>query len=143
MRVGAALAENSLSGRVFEHSQTGAATVETRVIGVLKMMHKIGLADELAEIRAEIARLKDREAALEAAVHASEGTVPDGRTSRVAVVTRRQTDFDPALLPREVRDNPRYWREQINVRVECTPIEGRGTRPGWPIHRLFADPLQH
>lgn len=108
-----------------------------------KMMHKIGLADELAETRAEITRLKEREAALEAAVHASDGTVPDGRNNRVNVVTRRKSEFDPALLPREVRDNPRYWRENLNVRVECTPIEMRGRRAGWPIQRLFANEAHH
>lgn len=106
-------------------------------------MHKLGLADELAETRAEIARLKEREAALEAAVHASEGTVPDGRSSRVNVVTRRKVEFDVALLPHDVRDNPRYWREQVSVRVECTPIELRGSRPGWPIQRLFANQAHH
>lgn len=110
---------------------------------VTDMMHKIGLADELAELRAEMSRLKEREAALEAAVHACDGTVPDGRNSRVQVVTRRQTEFDPALLPREVRENPRYWREQLNTRVECTPIQGRMARAGWPLQYLFADPLTH
>ncbi len=117
--------------------------VEKQVTGVTDMMHKLGLADELAETRAEIARLKEREAALEAAVHASEGTVPDGRSSRVNVVIRRKVEFDAALLPHDVRDNPRYWREQVSVRVECTPIELRDRRPGWPIQRLFANQAHH
>ena len=100
------------------------------------MMHILGLADELAETRAEIARLKEREAALEAAVHASDGTVPDGREYRVAVITRRQVDFDEALLPPDVRNNPNYWRERVSARVECTPLEGNKRRAGWPIQRL-------
>ncbi|MCG7494880.1 hypothetical protein [Thalassobius sp. Cn5-15] len=107
------------------------------------MMHKISLADELAEIRAEIARLKEREAALEAAVHASDGTVPNGRNHRVRVITRRNSEFDPVLLPQEVRENPRYWRDHLSVHVECLPVEGRMSRPGWPMNRLFADSLQH
>jgi hypothetical protein len=117
--------------------------VEMMNTGCTQMMHKISLADELAEIRAEIARLKEREAALEAAVHASEGTVPNGRNNRVRVITRRETEFDPALLPHEVRENPRYWREQLSVHVECLPVDGRMVRAGWPMKRLFADTLQH
>ena len=107
------------------------------------MMHNLGLADELAETRAEISRLKEREAALQAAVFAFEGNVPDGRWHRIEVVTRRQHVFDKARLPSEVLENPRFWREKLNTLVHCLPLEAQRQRPGWPIQRIGQIKMAH
>lgn len=107
------------------------------------MMHKLGLADELAETRAEITRLKEREAALQSAVLAFEGNVPEGRWSRIEVVTRRQRVFDQARLPSEVLADPRFWREKLSTLVHCLPLEAQRHRPGWPIQRMGQAKMAH
>ncbi|SEQ15067.1 hypothetical protein SAMN04488092_104225 [Thalassovita taeanensis] len=99
-------------------------------------MNEMGLADELAETRAGIARLKEREAALRAAILAQRHDVPDGRWSRVEVVERRARVFDKALLPTEIREDPRYWREKLTRYVQCLPVQVQRARPGWPIRRV-------
>jgi hypothetical protein len=96
-------------------------------------MHKMSPVDELAETRAEIARLKLREAALRQAVLA--GVAVAGRWYRAEVRDARARVFDPALLPPQVRDNPAYWRERITRVVKCVPVQARAERPGWPIRR--------
>ncbi len=98
-------------------------------------MHKLSPADELAEIRAEMARLKQREAALRASILSQEPAV--GRWHRVEITEHRARVFDVHLLPPHIRDNPAYWRERITQVVKCLPIQARavGDRPGWPIRR--------
>ncbi len=98
-------------------------------------MHKLAPADELADIRAEIARLKLREAALRMAVLTN--PPPPGRWNRIEVVEQKSRVFDAKLLPQQIRDNPTYWRERITQVVKCLPVEMRsvGDRPGWPIRR--------
>lgn len=98
-------------------------------------MHKLSAADELAETRAEIARLKLREAALRQAILAGEPVL--GRWHRVEVTEHQLRIFDAALLPPKVRDNPAYWRERLTQVVKCLPVQAKavGERPGWPIQR--------
>lgn len=107
------------------------------------MMMKFGLADELAEIREEIARLRAREAAIQAAILSFEGGIPAGREHRVELVEHRELVFDKDRLPEEIRDNPRYWSERVTQSVRCTPIRSQTDRPGWPIRRLMTDALAH
>lgn len=98
-------------------------------------MHHLSAIDELAEIRAEIARLKHREAALRKQIIASP---PGGRTGRwhgVAVTDHLIRSFDPALLPQTIRDDPAYWREHVQTRIHIHAIQPRCARPGWPIRR--------
>ena len=97
-------------------------------------MHAISLADELAETRAEIARLKGREAALRAAILAWDGPVPEGRWSRVEVVEKRARVFDKTLLPAPIRENPAFWRDRVTAYVKCVPVQFAGTRPGGSRH---------
>lgn len=104
-------------------------------------MHNLSPADELAEIRAEIARLKAREAALRAHFlrHPKEQTL--GRWTRVEVVETCQRRFNPALLPDAIRQDPRYLEERRVQTVRCLPAPVTVTvRPGWPI-RAQAQPL--
>jgi hypothetical protein len=100
-------------------------------------------ADELAEIRAEIARLRLREAALRAAILKAPDTVAEGRWTRVEVAERRLSVFDPARLPAEIRDDPRYWRERVTTAVLCHAAAPRALRPGWPIRRAEAAAAMH
>lgn len=98
-------------------------------------MHRLAAADELADIRAEIARLKLREATLRAAILSQPPET--GRWHRVEVTEHTSRVFDAALLPAQIRDNPSYWRERITQVVKCLPVQWRaaGERPGWPIRR--------
>ncbi|MFZ9198900.1 MAG: hypothetical protein ACO22Z_06100 [Paracoccaceae bacterium] len=99
-------------------------------------MHALSPADELAEIRAEIARLKTREAALRAQFLRQPGVKAQGRWARVEVFETRQTRFNPALLPDEIRRDPRYHEERLVQSVRCLPAALTVTlRPGWPIRR--------
>lgn len=93
-------------------------------------MHALSLADDLADIRAEIARLKAREAALRAAILGRRGQVPDGRWARVEIVERRSRVFDKALLPEDIRTDPRFFRERVTSYVRCLPVQVAGSRPG-------------
>lgn len=96
-------------------------------------MHKKSPVDELAETRAEIARLKLREAVLRRAVLT--GAAVTGRWYRAEVNEARARVFDPQLLPPQVRDNPAYWRERLTKVVKCLPVQVRAERAGWPIQR--------
>lgn len=99
-------------------------------------MHHLSPADELAELRAEIARLKAREAALRRQFLRQPDQGCLGRWSRVEVVESRQQRFNPALLPPEIRNDPRYCEERVVTVVRCLPAPLLITlRPGWPIER--------
>lgn len=98
-------------------------------------MHMLSLADELAEIRAEIARLKLREAALRDRILAAPQTAWVGRWHRVEVTDHIIRRFDMSLLPTAISEDPTFWRETVQTRVATTALTGRTTRPGWPIRR--------
>lgn len=98
-------------------------------------MHHLSAVDELAEIRAEIARLKQREADLRDQILAAPPAALTGRWHRVEVTDHLVRSFDPALLPPAIRDNPAYWRERVQTRVSTLAIQTRSPRPGWPIKR--------
>lgn len=98
-------------------------------------MHPIAAADELAEIRADIARLQSREAELRAALLVATPDMLTGRWHRVEVTEQRVRQFNPALLPKEIRENPAFWKESLRTVVRTVPVQTRGSRPGWPIRR--------
>jgi hypothetical protein len=98
-------------------------------------MHHLSPADELAEIRAEIARLKQREAALREKILSAPAINLTGRWHRVEVTDHLIRTFDPSLLPGSIRDNPVFWRERMQTRVSTIAIQSRVPRPGWPIRR--------
>ncbi len=76
-------------------------------------MHLKAPADELAEIRAEIARLRAREGALREAYLSNAALPKIGRWHKVELVTKRQRVFEPRLLPEEIRLDPAYTREKV------------------------------
>lgn len=103
-------------------------------------MHSIAPADELAELRAEIARLKTREAQLRAALLAAPPEGLGGRWHRVEVSQHRIRQFDPLLLPAAIRENPAFWRERVQTNVRTVPVQASNPRPGWPIRRTPPKP---
>lgn len=106
-------------------------------------MRRLTPADELAEIRAEIARLQRREAALEATILRSPEGAGRGTFNAAEVKETRRTVFDPALLPADVQADPRFWREEVERSVTVIPIRAQPVplRPGWPIRRATQSSL--
>ena len=100
-------------------------------------MRRPSPADDLAELRAEIARLQQREAALEAAIRRNPELGKQGTFHTAELSETRNRVFDPSLLPPEVQQDPRFWREQVAQVVTVTPTHSRpaAMRPGWPIRR--------
>ena len=100
-------------------------------------MHRLFPADELAEIRAEIARLKLREAQLRDRLMKSPLATLTGRFHRAEVSHAKSLVFDPSLLPDDIRNDPAYWCERSQTVVHTLPLAAKAPppRPGWPIHR--------
>lgn len=96
-------------------------------------MHSLSPADELFELRADIARLKLLEAALRAKILASPDTQAIGRWHRIEVDETKARVFDVKLLPDAIRDDPRFYRDRVSHVVRCVAVEAK--RPGWPIQR--------
>ena len=96
-------------------------------------MHSLSPADELADLRADLARLKMLEAALRAKILASPDTTAIGRWHRIEVIETSTRVFDAKLLPDAIRDDPRFYRNRVTQVVRCLPVEAK--RPGWPIQR--------
>jgi plasmid stabilization system protein ParE len=84
-------------------------------------------ADELALIRAEIARLKRREAALREAYLTRVDMPKIGRWNKVDILTERHSVFDPRLLPATIRNDPAYQRDKV-MRVLRTAPNDRAAR---------------
>lgn len=99
-------------------------------------MHRLSPADELSEIRAEIARLKAREAVLRAGFLRDPDAGAVGRWARVEVSQNRIMAFDPCLMPDHLRYNANFMREKLVQTVRCLPLAMTpARRPGWPIQR--------
>lgn len=100
-------------------------------------MYTLSPADELAEIRAEMAKLKAREAALRTLIIAM--PPQPGRWHRVEIKEMRARVFDASLLPAQIRENPAYWRERVSQVVRCLPVVMQpAPRAGWPMQRNAA-----
>ncbi|RAZ83907.1 hypothetical protein [Cereibacter johrii] len=104
-------------------------------------MHKADAAnpaDELAEVRAAIARLRLREARLCATILAGPDSGLEGRHFRAEVAERRFRLFDAARLPEAVLADPRYWSESVTQEVRCLPaaVTAAPSRPRrlWIVH---------
>ena len=87
-------------------------------------MPSLSPADELASVRAELARLKARERALCDALVAAPDCARIGQWTRAEVGARSLRLFDHRLLPPEIRENPLFWRERQAVEVTCHPLDG-------------------
>lgn len=96
-------------------------------------MHLKPLADELADIRAEIARLKRREAELRAAFLTQPDLPRTGRRNQVDLVVQRTRIFDPRLLPAEIRNNPAYQRDKVTRILRTTPVESPPEAPAFEL----------
>jgi hypothetical protein len=102
------------------------------------------LADELADVRADLLRLRLREAQLRAALIAAPAAQRCGRWNEVEVTARKRLVFNPYLLPAEVRQNPLYWEDVAHHTVSVKPLaQGLKPRPGWPIRREAPVPALH
>lgn len=99
-------------------------------------MISTSLADDLAEIRAEITRLRHREALLRAALIAAPAAARSGRWAEVEVSVRKRLVFNPYLLPADIRQDPRYWEDRAHHVVALKAVaQLPKPRPGWPIRR--------
>lgn len=86
-------------------------------------MPSLNPADELASLRAEIARLRARERALCDALAVAPPDARTGQWVRADVAMRSIRLFDHRLLPPEIRENPLYWCERHAVEVSCHPVD--------------------
>ncbi|GAB1481109.1 hypothetical protein MASR2M74_36930 [Paracoccaceae bacterium] len=99
-------------------------------------MHKPHPADELAEIRSEIARLKRREGELRQLLLQRPDLALQGRWTRIEVSVLRQSRFVPALLPATLLHDPQYRRDRTVQILRCLPLPAAPPPPpGWPIRR--------
>lgn len=94
-------------------------------------MHSLSPADELADLRADIAHLKLLEGALRTKVLAAPDRQAIGSWHRFEVVETKVRVFDAKLLPNGIREDPWYYRDGVTQIVRCLPLEAK--RPGWPI----------
>lgn len=69
------------------------------------------IADELGDLRALIRTLRQREAELRRRIieHRPNGLL-EGERYRIELRTAQSRRFDPALLPEQIRSDPRYNR---------------------------------
>ncbi|MGC8202836.1 hypothetical protein ACP2AV_09055 [Aliiroseovarius sp. PTFE2010] len=82
-------------------------------------------ADELARIRARIAELRAREAALKAAfIEGNETGRFEGFAHDVVVQRTEQEVFDITRLPGEILENPLYYRTRFVTEVRTEPKTG-------------------
>lgn len=99
-------------------------------------MHGLSYADELAEVRVEIARLRAREGVLRDLIVKDPAIGGRGRWTRVEVVQSCQRRLLTDLLPAPIRADPAYHREKLVTVLRCLPLHDAPTpRPGWPIQR--------
>jgi hypothetical protein len=84
-------------------------------------MFLVSPADELAEIRAEIARLRLRERQLRQHFLQNPDQGDKGRWSCVQVSVTHQRRFSTALLPDHILSDPRYLETTVVQSVICVP----------------------
>ena len=73
-------------------------------------------ADELAQIRAQIRKLKAREATLRAGF-LDGSLVQQGHTYHVRITQSRSRVLVPARLPEDIRFNDDYYRQRVSKTV--------------------------
>jgi hypothetical protein len=100
-------------------------------------MRRLAPADELAEIRAQLSRLHARAEQIEAALIRTPGLRDHGASHIAEVTETRTTEFDPALMPDSLRNDPQFQREVLRQDVVLIPVKPEPVplRPGWPIRR--------
>lgn len=83
-------------------------------------------ADELAEIRAEMARLKTRAEELRMGFITRVELPRVGQRHRVEVMVQKAQIFDAKLLPAEIRNDRRFLRTRITRIVNTVPLDPAG-----------------
>lgn len=96
-------------------------------------------ADELALVRAEIARLRQREAALSACLRARPELCRQGRATRVEIEETTLNRLVLSRLPQAIRDDPAYRQARRLVLLRCLPLPPPTAAPaprraGQPLH---------
>jgi len=88
-------------------------------------------ADELAEIRATILRLKEREDALLRFFREDDAAEAQrvGKTHQAVVTINARKVFDNSLLPQAIIANPRFYRTQATTYVTTLPADDRQVKP--------------
>jgi hypothetical protein len=79
-------------------------------------------ADELALVRAEIARLRLREAALGACLRARPELCRQGRATRVEIEETVVSRLILSRLPQAIRDDPACRQTRKLVLLHCLPL---------------------
>jgi hypothetical protein len=92
-------------------------------------------ADDLAETRAELARLKSREQALIELLLARPELRQAGHDYHVELDFVEDPVLNIAVLPASLRESPLLWRHTLRPVLTCRAVHIDGTRPGWPIKR--------
>jgi hypothetical protein len=93
-------------------------------------------ADELADIRAEMLRLRAREAALRQQILKDPDGTSIGRWHRVEVDEHRDLVLDISRLPEHILQDRHFWCEKLVQTLRCLPAATPvSRRPGWPIRR--------
>ncbi len=88
-------------------------------------------AEELADIRRQISRLRKRETELrEAFLTCTDPDALDGPTHRVVIKTTRRKLFDKALLPPVIQSDPKFFTTHEQIRVCVLPSERPARRQG-------------
>lgn len=106
-------------------------------------MHHTSPADELAEVRLEIQRLRTRESALHALILQDPDHNGAGRWHRVDIAERCDVDIDAKLLPPHIQQDRNFQRESHEKALHTMPGAVLPTRrPGWPIRRR-QEPILH
>lgn len=100
-------------------------------------MRNLPPADELAQIRDDLRRLKIREAVLRRIVLDDPAT-RDGIDARVVVRVQKRLTLDPAQLPDFIRNDRRYW---AMAETHVVLIENRGSAMA-PLHADNARPAR-
>ena len=88
-------------------------------------MQRTTAADELAMIRARIARLKAREAELSDALIEGGEDACRGRWTQARVVRRRVSVFDHRRLPIDVQADLAYWHDETRTEIVLNLSDGR------------------
>lgn len=88
-------------------------------------MQPMAPADELAIIRSQISKLRNREQDLRRLLIEAPPAARFGRWAHVEVVTRKMRMFDHRLLPEGVRGDTCFWRERPVTEVRCLPVQAR------------------
>lgn len=94
-------------------------------------MHSHSPIDELAELCADLGRLKLLEKALRTQILAAPENHPIGRWHRIEVQETKSRVLDATLLPADIREDPRFYCDSITQVVRVLSVDEN--RPGWPV----------